>query len=53
MKVKELIEELSKLSEEEKEMRVFYWGYTDTDYEVIEIVVRKNDEEGINGIELK
>ena len=53
MKVKELIEVLSKLTDEEKEMRVFYWGYTDTDYEITGIDVRVNDKDGINGVELE
>jgi len=52
MKVKELIEALSKLSDEEKEMRVFYWGYTDEDYEITDIDVRVDDEDGINGVQL-
>jgi len=52
MKVKELIKVLSKLSNKEKEMRVFYWGYTDEDYEITKIDVRVDDEDGINGVEL-
>ena len=52
MKVKELIEVLSKLTDEEKEMRVFYWGYP-TDYEITRIDGRVIDEDGINGVELE
>ena len=53
MKVKELIEKLNDLSPAEKEMRVFYWGYTDTDYDIEKIWIRPyDDEDDIIGVEL-
>ena len=49
MKVKELIEELKKYNPED---RVFYWGYTDTNYEVEKVEIGKEEFFGKNAIEL-
>ena len=54
MTVQKLIEELSKLSPKQKKMKVFFWWYTDTDYEVESIKICSDDDDDYPiGVELK